>query len=191
MIKQIDDIAETCQRALAASNSYAGLVEVLSPIITNRALCEKVFADLQDEETLIFANEKLTIVHIRLSPNVHFPPHNHGMRALIGIWSGQETNIFYRSEGTGVKKTGEHTYAAGEVITIDANAIHSVANTGEKRSAALHIYCGDLIHQDRKIWHHYKDVSVPYSDETYFGWSEPFNVSKPFTRPDTCHAHAQ
>lgn len=191
MIKQIDNIAETCQRTLAASNSYSGLVEVLSSLITNQSLCEEMFADLQDEEALIFKNDKLTIVHIRLSPNVHFPPHNHGMRALIGIWSGQETNIYYRAEGEGVERTGERTYAAGEVITIDAHAIHSVANTGEKRSAALHIYCGDLVHQDRKIWHHTESISVPYSDEKYFGWSEPFDRAKPFQRPDTCYAHAQ
>lgn len=146
---------------------------------------------MQDEEALLFKDDKLTIIHIRLSPNVHFPPRNHGMRALIGIWSGQETNIYYRSEGDGVKKTGERVYSAGDVITFDANAIHSVANTGEKRSGALHIYCGDLIQQHRKIWRHNENISVPYSDEAYFGWSEPFDASKPFKRPDTCFAHTE
>lgn len=35
----------------------------------------------------------------RSGPGLQYPPHNHGMEAAIGLYSGVERNLWYRTEG--------------------------------------------------------------------------------------------
>jgi len=45
-----------------------------------------------------------------------------------------------------------HDYAAPYVAALPADAIHSVVNLGDARSAAIHVYFGDLTAVERSVW---------------------------------------
>ena len=78
----------------AASPNPLQRIEAVLRDITNRfhALGTLVHEE-DDDEVLLHASPNLTIYHITLSPGLQYPPHNHLMDALIGIYKGGETNF--------------------------------------------------------------------------------------------------
>src|SRR5438874_13833627 len=68
--------------------------------LTNRFHSSGVLVhEEDDDEVLLHASQNLTIYHITLSPGLQYPPHNHLMDALIGIYVGGETNFVYPVAG--------------------------------------------------------------------------------------------
>src|SRR5687768_3437291 len=54
----------------------------------------------QEDETLLHTSAELTVYSLRLTPRIHYPPHDHRMTAIIGLYEGVETNYLYRREGS-------------------------------------------------------------------------------------------
>src|SRR5882757_4392802 len=113
--------------------------------ITNRfhALGALVHEE-EDDEVLLHASQNLTIYHITLSPGLQYPPHNHLMDALIGIYRGGETNFVYPVTAGKLEDPERRDVSAPALVHLPAHTVHSVANTGSARSGALHVYLGDL-----------------------------------------------
>jgi predicted metal-dependent enzyme (double-stranded beta helix superfamily) len=105
-----------------------------------------------DDEMLLVSSPELTVYHIALSPRVHYPPHEHRVPAMIGLYHGMETSFSYRRNGTALVQTERHDHAAPCVAVLPADVIHSVVNMGSARSAAIHVYFGDLTAVERSIW---------------------------------------
>lgn len=148
------------------------------------------FAGDAREETLLFASPALTVVHVRLSPNVLFPPHNHHMEALIGAYCGGELHRSYLHSGRGLVESGERPLCEGGVARCGMRDVHAVANPTQHRTAALHLYCGDLVRTRRQVWSPDLAASQPYSDELYFRWARPYDPSAPYAAPAPCDAHS-
>jgi len=106
-----------------------------------------------EDEVLLHASPSLTIYHITLSPGVQYPPHDHRMDALVGIYHGSECNLIHPPGSAGrLAAATRQDVIAPNVIHMDANTVHSVANTGTGRSGALHVYLGDLPGTRRRLW---------------------------------------
>jgi predicted metal-dependent enzyme (double-stranded beta helix superfamily) len=105
-----------------------------------------------DDEMLLASSPQLTVYHIALSPRVHYPPHEHRVPAMIGLYQGTETSFSYRRDGRALVQTERHDHAAPCVAALPADVIHSVVNMGSARSAAIHVYFGDLTAMERSIW---------------------------------------
>jgi len=120
------------------------------------------------DEMLLAALPEMTVYHIALSPRIHYPPHDHRMPALIGLYHGMETNISYRREGRALVQAGKHDHAAPCVAALPEDAIHSVVNMGETRSAAIHVYFGDLTAVERSIWDADLRAERPFDNQFYF-----------------------
>jgi predicted metal-dependent enzyme (double-stranded beta helix superfamily) len=185
----IEDFVDRCRSAAVRPDPVGVLRGLLADAIRRPGELAAAFGGDDAEETLVHACPLLTIVHVRLSPNVLFPPHNHHMEALIGAYDGGEVHRRYVRRGAGLVEIGEIALAEGSVGRCDVRDVHAVANPGTRRSAALHVYCGDLVHARRQIWMPDLEGSAPYSDERYFQWARPYDAARPFVRPQTCHAH--
>jgi predicted metal-dependent enzyme (double-stranded beta helix superfamily) len=105
-----------------------------------------------DDEMLLASSPQLTVYHITLSPRIHYPPHEHRVPAMIGLYQGTETSFSYRRDGRALMQTERHDHAAPCVAALPADVIHSVVNMGDVRSAAIHVYFGDLTAVERSIW---------------------------------------
>ncbi len=178
-----------CLAARSGPDYLEVLRERLQTVISRPAELAAAFADDDREETLVHSCPMLTIVHVRLSPNVLFPAHNHHMEALIGAYDGGEVHRNYLHRGAGLVETGETRLQAGRVGCCGVRDVHAVANPSARRTAALHIYCGDLVHTRRQIWSPDLTGSSTYSDELYFQWARPYDRSAPFVPPEPCNAH--
>src|SRR4051812_26781543 len=79
---QLDRFVSDCLAARGEPDYVHSLQAVLQGAIGDAAGISSAFASDQDEVSLIFHGDRMTIVHARISPNVIFPPHNHHMEAL-------------------------------------------------------------------------------------------------------------
>lgn len=69
-----------------------------------------------DDEVLLHAEPTLTIYHITLSPGLQYPPHDHLLDALIGIYLGDLTRTsrqLWNFDGTRAEPFDNARYLAG------------------------------------------------------------------------------
>ena len=88
-------------------------------------------------------------------PGTLSPPHDHRMWAVIAVYEGQEDNVFYARDPEAhdaLRECGRASAAAGEVLELGAEAIHTIANTRHGMLRAVHFYGGDLIGTVRSVW---------------------------------------
>ena len=120
-----------------------------------------------DDEVLLHASQNLTIYHITLSPGLQYPPHNHLMDALIGIYKGSETNFVYPVADGKLGVPERRDCAAPALVHLPSHTVHSVANTGSARSGALHVYLGDLPRTHRHMWSLQGNQTEPFDNDRY------------------------
>ncbi|MES0028384.1 autotransporter [Mesorhizobium sp. M0040] len=130
-----------------------------------------------DDEVLLHASPNLTIYHITLSPGLQYPPHNHLMDALIGIYKGSETNFIYPVAGSELDVPERQDIAAPAVVHMASNTVHAVANTGGARSGALHVYLGDLTRTHRQLWSPDSNQAEPFDNDRYLAGARPIQQS--------------
>jgi predicted metal-dependent enzyme (double-stranded beta helix superfamily) len=139
--------------ARAASDPLDALRDVLSTHIQRFHSMGGLIEEAVDDEVLLHVSPTLTVYHITLSPGIQYPPHNHLVDALVGIYKGSEMNLIYSPRDAGrVAAAARQDVCAPSVIHMDANAVHAVANIGPGRSGALHVYLGDLPGTRRQLW---------------------------------------
>jgi len=166
----VSSIIDAARGASPIESVRAALLECTVRFHALRGLVHEAPGD----EVLLHAGEHLTIYHITLTPGVIYPPHNHLMHALIGIYKGAETNLIYPASGggrLGVPKRDE--VSAPAIVHMEPQTIHAVANTGEERSGALHVYFGNLLEVQRQIWMPGEPGPQPFDNARYLEGSRP------------------
>ena len=189
MTFDINRFAAACEAAAASDDPPGQVHALVGQAVANPALLNSQFGNTEEEETLLYASDNLVIVHLRLTPNVHYPPHNHNMVAVIGIYCGRERGHSYALHEDRIVDQGFHDYGAGDVAVMDKDAIHSVVNPHTSFSFGLHVYLGNLLTVPRSIWNPASGDEHPYTDEQYFTLARPYDNEKPYAVPETCSAH--
>lgn len=163
--------------AAAGANPFEAVKAVLSDYTNRFHALGGLVHEEEDDELLLHASPKLTIYHITLSPGVQYPPHNHLMDALVGIYWGGETNFIYPLAGEQVDEPERQDFSAPALMHMSSNTIHSVANTGSARSGALHVYLGDLPGTDRQLWSLADNRPEPFDNVRYMAGARPIPQS--------------
>ncbi|MBR0668017.1 autotransporter [Roseomonas hellenica] len=130
-----------------------------------------------EDEVLLHASPNLTIYHITLSPGLQYPPHDHLMDALIGIYKGSETNFIYPVSSGKIDVPERQDFTAPSVVHLPPHTVHSVANTGSLRSGALHVYLGDLPRTRRHLWNQQSHQAEPFDNDRYLAGARPIPKS--------------
>jgi predicted metal-dependent enzyme (double-stranded beta helix superfamily) len=98
----------------------------------------------------------LTIIHVLWPVGQIVMPHNHGLWAVIGVYTGREDNILWRrlpDDTNGrVEAAGAKTLGAADTIAFGADVIHSVVNPIPRVTGAIHVYGGDFFAVSRSEW---------------------------------------
>ena len=149
-------------------------IETVLRDITNRLHASGALVHEEEgDEVLLHASEQLTIYHITLSPGLHYPPHNHLMDALIGIYRGGETNFVYPVASGRLEAPQRHDVTAPALVHLPSHAVHSVANAGSARSGALHVYLGNLPRMQRELWGRPGDQPESFDNDRYLAGARP------------------
>jgi predicted metal-dependent enzyme (double-stranded beta helix superfamily) len=103
---------------------------------------------------LLHSEPGLTLLHTVVNPGFVSPPHNHRTWAVIGVYEGQEDNTFYGLiEGRRrIEQIGGRSLKLGEVLTLDPDAIHRIANPLGSKLIALHVYGKNIMQIERSAW---------------------------------------
>ncbi|WP_421999225.1 hypothetical protein [Reyranella sp.] len=98
----------------------------------------------------------LTVISLAWSPMQVTLPHDHRMRAVIGMYGGREDNTFWRRMPDGarfpIEPAGGEALGTGDVTLLGADIVHSVINPLGKISAAIHVYDGPFLTAKRSMW---------------------------------------
>ncbi len=153
----LDQFIEDCRAAVARDDSHRAV----------RALMEETFADPAavmaglGEPTIpgivpLYRSDTLTILNFIWKPGMVLYPHDHRMWAVIGLYGGQEDNMFWRrlkDDPAGrIEAAGGKSLMTGDVTPLGRDIIHSVRNPLATKSAGLHVYGGDFFGVSRSQW---------------------------------------
>ena len=142
-----------CIAASADDRPQQAVCEVLARAVSDpRAMLVAVGEPDKAGLTVFHRSGNLTIFAATWTPRMNLMPHNHLMWALIGIYTGREDNILWRSEGGRLTGYGAKCLFEGDVATLPDTAIHSVTNPLERFTGGIHIYGGDFFATKRSQW---------------------------------------
>lgn len=152
----LDRFIEECRAAVTQGQpAVRELVAraVAEPGAVLRALGEPTRAGLNT----LYRSDELTILNLVWGPHMTLMPHNHGMWAVIGLYTGREDNIFWRridepGMPSRVEAAGAKALSAGEAAPLGKDIIHSVTNPIPRLTGALHVYGGDFFRPGRSEW---------------------------------------
>jgi predicted metal-dependent enzyme (double-stranded beta helix superfamily) len=163
---ELEDLIEKCQAAseehgaqskiealmLQAMADPAGLTEALSS-----------YCKLARLEDLVFhRTETLTLLAGKLPPGFVAGPHNHNLWSVVGVYSGQEDNIFYKWDGSRLEEVGRASVVAPGVLCNAREVIHGICNPLDVDLFALHAYGGDLLTTPRSTWDPETHREIPF-----------------------------
>jgi predicted metal-dependent enzyme (double-stranded beta helix superfamily) len=148
----VDELVAECQAAIQEDRPQLAVRDALQRALERPSVVGDVLQPTKGGITLLHRADDLTILHAVWAPGMDLFPHDHRMWAVIGIYAGQEDNSFYRREGTGLTGSGGKSIAEGDVLVLGDDVIHSVANPLDRLTAAIHIYGGDFVEQERSVW---------------------------------------
>ena len=154
----VEKFVNGCRDALNEPDPAARVKELVTEAIASPDEVRDAFEQAENFERqgpITFTNRDttLSVADVTTPPGLKSPAHNHQMWAVIGVYEGQEHNRFYQYDGNELRENGERLLQEGDVVVLDAEAIHSIANPLPTSSSAIHVYGGDLVERDeRSMW---------------------------------------
>ena len=149
----IDRFVEDVQLARVERDGQSAIEEVLRRAVSRPAgILAAVGEPLEAGIHTIFRHRDLTILNVVWAPMMVLLPHNHGMWASIGIYTGREDNIFWERQRRSVTAAGAASLSEKQVLGLPIDAIHSVTNPIGRLTGAIHIYGGDFFAPGRSEW---------------------------------------
>ncbi len=163
---QVERLVEECTSALRESDAHKAVREIVARAVAAPgevigALGEPRLAGVQT----LYRADDLTVLGITWGPHMRFLPHDHRMWAVIGIYGGQEHNVFYRRDGNGLQEAGTKDLVSGDTVALGEQVIHAVTNPLAKVTATIHVYGGDFFETPRSEWDPETLEESPYDIE--------------------------
>ena len=166
----IGRFVDRCFEALDTDSPVEVISELLTVTVSKPDNLIEGLPDAMGQELVLFRDPRLTIIQVTIAPGLQYPPHNHGMEAAIGLYSGLERNLWYGTAASdSILVRGASELRAKDSIKMNGGVIHAVANPATGYSAGLHVYLGDLIAHDRTLWHPDTLQPMPFDNDKYFG----------------------
>ena len=169
----IETFLAAARQALASASPERAMRALLDATVAALYTRSSRWIEHDGDEMLLASLPEITLYHIALSPHVHYPPHDHRMPAMVALYRGAETSFSYRRNGGALVRTRRQDYTAPCVAALPADVIHSVVNTGEVRSAAIHVYFGELTAVERSVWDPDLREERRFDNRFYFEQARP------------------
>lgn len=136
-LQQLKDAANTDN---PEQQVYQVMQRVFTVHIDNVA---DIFRQL-DDDVILYEDSVIAVLHYLMPTGVVVPPHDHQLYAIIGVYEGVEENHFYQVMNQQLIRQAIKPISRGEVMLIHPEGIHSVQTANNQRSAAIHVYLGEL-----------------------------------------------
>lgn len=163
-----------CLEAAGGRDGAQRVLELMRSAVGDAVGIKRAVAPKDPGKTMLddplFRSPALLILDVALESHTRSPAHDHPMWAVIGIYEGQEDNVFYRRTGAGLEEVGRREIRAGDAILLAPGTIHAIANPLGSRTLGLHVYGGDLLAAKRNMWHPASGQELAYDAPQFFTW---------------------
>ncbi len=143
----VSDIIE-CRK----NGDMQGILNLLDQMTQDPGAIMDAMPNFDTDEVLLYVDDDVTVYYVATTPNIQYPPHEHGMIAISALYKGTETHIFYDPDGENVKERSRVTFEAPAVIDMDIDCMHAICTGDDEPNQSLHFYLGDLETQRRRLW---------------------------------------
>jgi predicted metal-dependent enzyme (double-stranded beta helix superfamily) len=152
-----DRVIADCLAAQAADRSFRQVREVVARAVADPALILRCLGEPERPAMQKLHHAPgLTILNVVLAPGMTIPPHDHRMKAVIGVYTGREDNIFWQRskgrQGGKLEAIEAKALSSSDAELLDPNLIHSVSNPLARLTGAIHVYDGDFFAAERSEW---------------------------------------
>jgi predicted metal-dependent enzyme (double-stranded beta helix superfamily) len=148
-----DVFVREVRMAANAAEPVAAVQEIVATaIIQGVSIDGALGTTVTGENDTLFVSESLTVQRIQWVPGLPSIPHEHRMWAIVGVYTGEELNRIYERSFDGLREARSELVSERSLLVLDSDAIHSVENPGRARTAALHVYGGDILKGERNGW---------------------------------------
>ena len=149
----VDQFVAACVEAATEAEPRLAVREVMRRAFERPEQLRDALPATRAELVPLHRSPNLTIVRAVWAPGMRIPPHNHLMWAAIGLYAGQEDNLFFRRTERSLTTSGCRQLREGDVALLGDDTIHSVHNPRSRFTGAIHVYGGDLVGRpDRSEW---------------------------------------
>lgn len=148
----VDEFVNDCRAA--AQGGRAAVKEVLDRALARPSDVEAAFGTPTAASLgVVYSGTDITILNAVWAPGMLFPPHDHRTWAVIGIYGGEEDNVFYRRAGGSIERSGARDVRLGEIVMLGDDVIHHVHNPlAHSFTGGIHVYGGDYLNNPRSTW---------------------------------------
>ena len=170
------EFVEGCLRASKGDDGPRRVLDLMRSAVQDGAAISRAVAAGANPQAIldapIFRSPELVVLNVTLPPRLASAPHDHRMWAVIGIYEGQEDNVFYRRGGARLEEASRRSLRAGETMLLGDDVIHAIANPLPTATRGLHVYGGDLLGVARSMWSPDTGEEFPYDARQFFRWCE-------------------
>ena len=162
-----DSFTQSCIDALVEHDPADAIRELIQRAVSEPRSLElacPVPLDASDDG-IIHRSDAIMVCHAIFPRRFQTGIHNHGVEAVIGVWSGFEDNHLFEEAGGRLRTLVPRRVEAGEVLVLGADAIHDVHTPPTMWSAALHVYLGDISTVSRSAWASADDAASAFDGE--------------------------
>ena len=160
----VDEFVADCVVAAGETEPRLAIREVMRKAFERPGQIRDALPSTRAELVTLHHSPQLTILKAVWAPGMRIPPHNHLMWASIGLYAGQEDNLFFRRTETSLTTSGCRQLHEGDVALLGDDTIHSVHNPRSRLTGAIHVYGGDLPgRSDRTEWDGDREVPVDFA----------------------------
>ncbi len=175
----VDRFIADCRGAAAAGGSPGVFEAVARAVATPAEVLEALGEPQRAAVQVLHRSAGITVLNLVWGPRMCQLPHNHGMWAVIGIYTGREDNIFWRrpagAPGGRIEAAGARALSEREAVPLGPEIIHSVINPIKRLTGAIHVYGGDFFAVPRSEWDPEHLVEEPYDVEKTLALFEESN----------------
>ena len=190
-IMELNEFVANCQRVVKNKNGAKEVLTLMQLLMADLSKFQSFMKSLRHKsvfpDPILFQSPDLFIFNYCQIPGNQGPAHTHGVWAVIGVYEGQEINIYYERIGKKLKKVGREILTPGKIAPMEDDAIHSVSNPLDQPSFALHVYGGDLLAVARSMWNPWTMEELPFEINQFLTYSltmmQQGNVSNMESRP--------
>jgi predicted metal-dependent enzyme (double-stranded beta helix superfamily) len=148
-----EEFVAECRVAFAAGGCTA-VKEVVGRTMTRRSEIAAAFGQpAKASLSVMYSGQDVTILNAVWAPKMVYPAHDHRTWAVIGIYAGEEDNVFYRRTPTTIEPTAARDVRLGEVVVLGDEVIHHVENPLDHSfTGGIHVYGSDYLNNPRSLW---------------------------------------
>jgi predicted metal-dependent enzyme (double-stranded beta helix superfamily) len=168
----LDTFIVECRSALSEVNPTLAVKEIVARSVADPAAMANALPQ-KAGVTVIVREPDLTVLGVAVPggmPKARSIPHDHRMWAVVGVFAGQEDNVFFRKAKSSLVDSGGQSLGVTETLAMGAETVHAVHNPlAHSALGAIHVYGGDLIGVQRSMWIQPGYVEQPYDESKVIG----------------------